>query len=321
MASARVLRIECGTVEADPVLRHRRERSCRIDDAVPRPRRHARGRSEEYFLCGRPEAFPPGWRFWEEGIFAAPLGAISRADYIAPVHDLGTSANGVFSAKVIWNSMGDVVQRLAEMPEYADLSDIDKFRALFPGLFGMVLSSRRDKVRQAVSWLRAAQDGLWVVSASEPSRPAGDPTYSREAISGMIALAHAAERGWSDLGSALSLEPIHVVYEDLVDPASYADVVRGVLIGLGLGDDRTAIPDPRTIRQSDGLNDEWVEMYENGAENPSRDERIGAGVSDGPGKDRRPVIGDGVDSRRDLCSPSGSRASSSLAGVVDRRTR
>ena len=63
------------------------------------------GRPEEYFLTGPPEAFPPGWTFWEDGIFALPHGEMDREGYLELVFRLGTTPNGVFGAKLMWNNL------------------------------------------------------------------------------------------------------------------------------------------------------------------------------------------------------------------------
>jgi trehalose 2-sulfotransferase len=221
------------------------------------------GRPEEYFLTGPPEAFPPGWTFWEDGIFARPHGAMSREEYLDLVFRLGTTPNGVFGAKLMWNYVPHVLEKLWELPRFAGLDQVATFHALFPNL-RVIRLTRRDRVRQAVSWARAAQDGVWVVSDTEPPAPSGEPVYDREFISGLEGLLVEAERGWPTLCAELGVTPFDVVYEDLVDPAIYADTVRSVLVHLGLDDPddpAIAIPPPRTHRQSDSLNDDWVYRY------------------------------------------------------------
>lgn len=226
------------------------------------------GRPEEYFLTGPPEAFPPGWRFWEDGIIAAPFGSMTRVEYVELVHRLGTTDNGVFGAKVMWNYVPWMLERVEEMPEHAGTTAVDKLRMLFPGLDRIVVLTRRDKVRQAVSWLRASQDGVWVVSDDEPARPAGAPRYDAETISAMIGLLDAADRGWLGFAADLDLEPLCVTYEDLVARDRYDDVVRGVLRGLRLPADQVSVPGPRTHRQSDALNDVWADRYRRERDNP-----------------------------------------------------
>ena len=215
------------------------------------------GRPEEYFITGPPEAFPAGWRFWEEGPLAVEHGVSDRRAFLELVFRVGSTPNGVFGAKVMWNYVPWMLEKLRELPEYAGLNRAGVFGALF-GELRMVRLVRRDRVRQAVSWLRAAQEGVFVVSATEPARPAGEPRYDYATIAGMERLIAAGEEGWAGLADELGA-PSHVVaYEDLAD--SYADVLGGVLEFLGV-DAPGAAPAPRTWRQADGLNDEWAERF------------------------------------------------------------
>jgi trehalose 2-sulfotransferase len=218
------------------------------------------GRPEEYFLTGPPEAFPPGWTFWEEGIFALPHGKMDREGYLDLVYRLGTTPNGVFGAKIMWNIVPHVLEKLWEMPRFAGLDRAETFHALFPNL-RVIRLTRRDRVRQAVSWARAAQDGVWVVTDTEPAAPSAEPVYDRDFISGLEGLLVESEQGWPKLCAELGVTYLDVVYEDLVDPATYADTVRSVLDHLGVDQPEITIAPPRTHRQSDSINDDWVRRY------------------------------------------------------------
>ncbi len=61
------------------------------------------GRPTEYFLDGDPATFPPGWTFWEGGMFSKP--GMSRREFLDHVYTLGTTPNGVFGAKLAWNNV------------------------------------------------------------------------------------------------------------------------------------------------------------------------------------------------------------------------
>ena len=125
------------------------------------------GRAEEYFLCGPPDAFPPGWTFWEDGLFAQGHDNLDREGYLELVFELGTTTNGVFGAKLMWNNVPWVLDKLWQLPRFRGLDRAATLQALFPNLH-VVHLVRRDRVRQAVSWARAAQEGVWVVSDTEP---------------------------------------------------------------------------------------------------------------------------------------------------------
>jgi LPS sulfotransferase NodH len=218
------------------------------------------GRPEEYFLAGPPAAFPPGWTFWEDGIFARPHGQMDREGYLDLVFRLGTTPNGVFGAKLMWNNVPHVLEKLWELPRFAGLDRAATFQALFPNLH-VIRLTRRDRVAQAVSWARAAQDGVWVVSDTEPAAPVTEPDYSYEFIVGLEGLLVEGEQGWPKLCAELGAEPLDIVYEDLVDPATYPDTIRSALDHLSVDHTDLTISPPRTRRQADEINQDWIERY------------------------------------------------------------
>ena len=219
------------------------------------------GRPEEYFLCGPPDAFPPGWTFWEDGLFAQGHDNLDREGYLELVFELGTTTNGVFGAKLMWNNVPCVLDKLWELPRFRGLDRAATFHALLPNLHVIHLV-RRDRVRQAVSWARAAQEGVWVVSDTAPATPAAEPAYDYDFISGLESLLVEGEQGWPALGRELGLESLTICYEDLVDPTGYEDTVRSVLEHLKVDVTKVQIPPPRTIRQADAMNEAWVRRYE-----------------------------------------------------------
>jgi LPS sulfotransferase NodH len=74
----------------------------------------------------------------------------------------------------MWNNVVWAVAKFQEMPRFSGLERAGVFHAAFPDLH-VVHVTRRDRVRQAVSWARMAQDGVWVVSDDEPARPTQPP--------------------------------------------------------------------------------------------------------------------------------------------------
>jgi LPS sulfotransferase NodH len=218
------------------------------------------GRPDEYFLAVDQRELP-GWRCWEDGPFGRAHNARDREHYLEIVYDLGSTPNGIFGAKLMWNNVAWAVAKFREMPRFDGLDRAAVFHAAFPDLH-VVHVTRRDRVRQGVSWARMAQDGVWVVSDDEPARPAGTPQYDFDLISGFEGLIVEAERGWRELFDELGLTPYEVVYEELVSDVGYRSAVLGVLEHLGLGSRGIAAPpQPRTHRQSDELNEAWVERY------------------------------------------------------------
>ncbi len=217
------------------------------------------GRPDEYFLA-LDEREHSGWHFWEDGPFGVVNGATSREAYLEIVYGLGTTANGVFGAKIMWNNLRWAIAKFQEVRRFAGLHRAEVFHAAFPDLH-VIHVRRRDRVRQAVSWARMAQDGVWVVSDDEPAVPTGQPQYHFDVIRGLEGLIVEAERGWREFFTELEVVPYDVVYEELADPDGYDRIVQGALDHLGLADVPVRIPRPRTRRQADALNDEWTLRY------------------------------------------------------------
>jgi trehalose 2-sulfotransferase len=106
------------------------------------------GFPEEYFLDGQG---------WEDGEWARQNGVITRSDYLWLVFEKGTSPNGVFGAKIMWNYFPIMLQKLTELPKYRGWNAPELMADLFPNLH-YIWIVRGDKVRQAVSWAKAGAD-------------------------------------------------------------------------------------------------------------------------------------------------------------------
>jgi LPS sulfotransferase NodH len=215
------------------------------------------GHPDEYFLTGDPSFFPPDWKFWEESPLARAHGVTDRRGYLDAVYDVGSTNNGVFGVKLMWNYLPDVLGRFRALPEFAALDRAQVLATAFPDA-RLVLLTRRDRVRQAVSWARAGLTGVYVVSDTEPAPPMSDPPYAFEFIADLEGLIVEGEHGWRSVATELDAVVHEVVYEDLL--TTYEETVRGVMEFLGV-DTSVAVPPPLTTRQSDSLNDEWTDRY------------------------------------------------------------
>jgi trehalose 2-sulfotransferase len=179
------------------------------------------GRPDEYFLAVDERGC--GWRGWEHGPFGRARQARDREHYLDIVSEFGSTPNGVFGAKLMWNNVPWATAKIQEMPRFSGLDRAAVLHAAFPNLH-VVHMTRRDRVRQAVSWARMAQDGVWVVSDDEPARPSATPRYDFDLISDLEALIVEGELGWRDLFDELGLVPYEVVYEDVVADAHNENV-------------------------------------------------------------------------------------------------
>lgn len=155
---------------------------------------------------------------------------------------LRRSSGGWFGLKVHWHHWERWFVRAGRDPDRW-LGDVRWIRV-----------DRRDRVAQAVSWVRALQTGAWI----RDQRARLPPIYDRRAIAGRITELEAAEAGWD---AVIGGRPcVRIAYEDLA--ASPVRFARDVLASLGC--DREVGP-PDLTPQADALSAEWIARYHAGA--------------------------------------------------------
>lgn len=208
------------------------------------------GNPEEYFLDGQG---------WEDGEWAHQHHVTTRPDYLKLVFNHGTSPNGVFGAKIMWNYFPIMIEKLTALPGYQGWPAPQIILDLLPNV-QFIWMVRRDKVRQAVSWARAAQTDVYAWHKNTAPAPKQEPCFDFSFIDNLHRLVLEGEAGWQSFFVACGKEPIKVIYEDLVD--DYEGTALRIL-------DALKIPYPIAIqfqerklqKQADSLNDLWVEQY------------------------------------------------------------
>jgi len=180
--------------------------------------------------------------------------------YLAWALREGTTANGVFGAKVMWGYLGDFAELLRGIEGNAGRSLPDLLARAFPGL-RYVQITRRDKVRQAVSLWKAVQTQAWrrEAGAGDDGREgrAPEPVFSFRAINYLMRQLTAHDASWDAYFLGLGYEPLKVTYEELAE--STDAVVRSVLDHLGIAAPADLqIGAPRLSVQADEVSEAWV---------------------------------------------------------------
>ena len=192
-------------------------------------------------VAGAPaEVFHPDYM----RILGRRWGVETTEEYVGQVLARKTGPNGVFGAKAHWG-------------QYHPLFDDTDPRRVLPNL-RLILMSRRDRLRQAVSWVRALQTLRW--QSSERGRSERQPAFEPEHIARKVERIGREEDAWKALFDRHGIEAQCVVYEDLV--SDQGRIVRDALefIGIEPPADLQARP-PTLARQSDALSEQWVERY------------------------------------------------------------
>ena len=171
-------------------------------------------------------------------------GVATLDGYVRELLARKTSPNGVFGAKAHWGQY---------RPAFGDADP----RILFPDV-RLVFITRRDRLRQAISWVRALQTRKWADQDRPPvDRPA---VFDYEDITAKLMRIDREEETWEALFERHAIVPQRVVYEDFVE--SRDETVRAVLDALGIdAPSDLHLPPPELARQADELSEEWVERY------------------------------------------------------------
>jgi LPS sulfotransferase NodH len=141
----------------------------------------------------------------------------------------GTTPNGVFGSKMMWNYFDDFRARIAELDGLGDLTFTEALDEVFPNL-KLLYVQRRDKVAQAVSLWKAIQTQQWR-TASEAPDDRSDVEYDYRALRFLVDDLYRWDARWEEWFDATGREPIRVVYEEFV--RARAATVGRVLDGLG----------------------------------------------------------------------------------------
>ena len=203
--------------------------------------------------------------------FAARWNAQTLDTYQSALFQRRTDPTGAFGAKLDWpRLMALCVERdpaqarrrevnLLESPEQGQ--DIlravgETVEALFPAP-RFIFLTRRDKLRQAVSWVRARQTRqFW--SLADTGSPAPEPVYDYDKIRQSLAQFAYAEQCLERFFAHSGLAPVRVVYEDLA--ADYFGTLRRVVRELD-GHVLPNVPLPRLRKQSDAASEAWLRRF------------------------------------------------------------
>jgi LPS sulfotransferase NodH len=174
---------------------------------------------------------------------ADPAGLVKG--YIAKLMTCRTSPNGVFGIKV----HGEHLQGL----------EVDLDELLMSPRY--IWLRRRDRLRQAISYVLARQTGVWIVDGIylSTSRALSEPQYDYAEIRRHLQHLDGETRVWQQYFDRHELVPHVVFYEDML--ADYPRTVLGCLRYLGV-DPPDSLPEPGIKRQSGEITERWLDMFE-----------------------------------------------------------
>lgn len=187
----------------------------------------------------------------------------------------GSTANGVWGGKLMWDHVDDLVARARALDGLGH-ADLDGLLDTLLGDVLLVHVRRQDTVAQAVSLWRALQTQSW---RSETDRPGVQIVYDHAAIAYLVALLERHDAAWLRWFEATGRRPLTLVYEQLRDDIPGA--VGQVLDALGLP--AVELPPPALSRQRDDISRAWARRFrserDEAAAHPGGDELAGEAVA------------------------------------------
>ena len=210
------------------------------------------GRPHQYFWAPKIEKWAEKYDLSPETDFAA---------YTRGIVERSATSNGVFGLKSMWDFLLAFEQRLRATPEYANFpGPLHELLAdVFPNL-KYVHIVRRDKIRQAVSLVRALQSDLWTSQQKDARATKAELRFDPDAIRAMLRDLDEAEAGWASLFRAAGVQPHLVTYEDLVE--AYEETAIGVLKYLDIPlPEKITFGERKLKKQGDELNERWAEEF------------------------------------------------------------
>jgi len=212
------------------------------------------GHPQSYFRRQGLQEYAAEW-----GVPRSSDGGFAYADYLQAALAAGRTENGVFAARIMWETLEEVLGGL---------------RAMSPGLPGGAVSlleralghtrfvylRREDVVAQAVSLLRAEQTNVWhdPVQATRPE-PEHEAQFDFDEVHRRVQVINQHNAAWQEWFSSAGIEPFPVRYEELaVDPVGTS---RRILDFLDL-----EVPSGRELamqhrRLADELSGQWIARY------------------------------------------------------------
>lgn len=193
--------------------------------------------------------------------FLAPLDVALAERYIPRLVERRTTPNGVFGVK-------------CQFDHFVLLARSGLIETCLPNLRYACIW-RRDVLAQAISLVIADQTHQW-----HSHMPAlAEPRYDVEHIDRALAEVLAFESGWRRYFALRGIEPVTLVYEDLVaDPATACAAIARL---VGIDEELDVVPESADSRRlATEVNAEWAERY--------RRDRAGAALPSAPLPRRKP---------------------------------
>ena len=218
-------------------------------------------------VAGNPESWfhNPSVTDWLANFNLAEDNSLSEREILLKIFEAGIvkgrANNGIFGLRLQRHSFDFLQQKLAVLNP-ALWNDAQRFKAVFGNTLYIHLS-RQDKVKQAVSYVKASQSGLWHVApdGTELERLSA-PTeleYNADDIRKCFVELSAYDQGWKRWFATEKINPLPISYESLSE--NPLQTLRWLLDRLGLYSEPATGVEVSVAKLADETSHEWVSRF------------------------------------------------------------
>ena len=176
---------------------------------------------------------------------------------------IGTTDNGVlgvisgYNQSLVIKPMENLKKSLS-LP--SDLTTMQTWELIFPN-HKHVFLTRRNKIRQVVSWWKAIQTDVWHRCGDEEYKQPHDilEKYDANALLWLLLDAVGAEAQMQDMFTENGVTPHTIVYEDFIN--NLEKTVYDLLDYIGVESKGVKIADPKNRKLADEVSEEWYRKF------------------------------------------------------------
>lgn len=196
---------------------------------------------------------------WGNRLGVAPADSdlnTARALFVK-ANQVGRGSSDVFGLRAQRHSFALFTTWLGQL--YPGTTDAARLEAAF-GPLRYIFLRREDKLRQAASFVRAGQTGLWhrAADGSELERlaPPAPPQFDADALAQAQDKFVGYDADWTAWFDTNAIQPLRLTYETLADDPRAA--LRKVLRHIDLPEDLADVVEVPTQRLADAVTEDWV---------------------------------------------------------------
>jgi trehalose 2-sulfotransferase len=183
--------------------------------------------------------------------------------YLDQVRVRSTTRNGISGIKLHFYQFVEFSKKLAGTERFQGLRTAELMTKAFPNVRYLWLT-RRDKARQAISYLLAQKSGDWTdidgAKSSGSEKAIDEGEFDPQVVARLEDAFTRNDVAWQSYFESNNISPFTVYYEELA--ADYRGVIIRILKWLEVPNaDAIDIRPSRLKQQSTGRNEDWLERY------------------------------------------------------------